>query len=70
MGEDIRQIGSDIKAGQVVLEKGDLINPAEIGILATCGITQLPVSHLWPPSSHASLGPCMYFSTFRKLLPF
>ena len=42
-GEDIRAVGSDIKEGQLVLEKGDRIGAAEIGILATVGASTLEV---------------------------
>lgn len=33
-GQDIREIGSDIKLGEILLFKGCEINAAEIGILA------------------------------------
>jgi len=36
-GTDIRGIGSDIKVGETVLQKGDKIGAAEIGILAAVG---------------------------------
>ncbi|KAK9861036.1 hypothetical protein WJX84_007974, partial [Apatococcus fuscideae] len=42
-GEDIRPTGSDIKAGAQVLRRGDLIDPAEIGLLATVGASSLKV---------------------------
>ncbi len=42
-GEDIRAVGSDIKEGQLVLDKGELLGPAEIGILATVGASTLEV---------------------------
>eukprot|EP00884_Botryococcus_braunii_P007016 jgi/Botrbrau1/16315/Bobra.0066s0083.1 len=42
-GDDVRAVGSDISAGEVVLRKGDLIAPAEIGILATVGATTVQV---------------------------
>eukprot|EP00798_Chlamydomonas_sp_ICE-L_P023126 gene23126-30327_t len=38
-GQDIRPIGSDIMASSTVLEKGELIGVAEVGILATVGAT-------------------------------
>lgn len=43
-GEDIRQPGSDIEAGQAVLQAGDLLGAAEIGLLATVGAAQVKVS--------------------------
>ena len=42
-GEDIRQIGSDIKEGQLVLGEGELVGAAEIGILATVGASKIEV---------------------------
>lgn len=39
----MRPVGSDIKAGQAVLHKGDLLGPAEIGILATVGAPSVKV---------------------------
>lgn len=36
-GQDVRAVGSDIRAGQAVLQAGDLLGAAEIGILATVG---------------------------------
>lgn len=41
--QDIRPIGSDINTGDVVLKAGELLGPAEIGILATVGVTKVPV---------------------------
>jgi molybdopterin biosynthesis enzyme len=38
-----RNIGSDIECGQKVLEKGSKLGPAELGILATVGVTQFKV---------------------------
>ena len=37
-GSHIREIGSDIKEGEVVLQAGERIGPAEIGLLATVGL--------------------------------
>mmetsp|Transcript_20172 Transcript_20172/g.22437 ORF Transcript_20172/g.22437 Transcript_20172/m.22437 type:complete len:416 (-) Transcript_20172:21-1268(-) len=42
-GTDIRQIGSDIQKGQTVLEKGERLGPAEIGLLATVGAAKVSV---------------------------
>ena len=42
-GEDVRAVGSDITAGQVVLQAGDLLGAAEIGILATVGAARVKV---------------------------
>lgn len=41
-GSNIRQIGSDIDVGDVLLESGQLVEPAEIGLLATAGVVNVP----------------------------
>ena len=43
VGEDVRAVGSDIRRGQLVLEQGELIGAAEVGILATVGAAQVQV---------------------------
>ncbi|MCR4434055.1 MAG: molybdopterin molybdotransferase MoeA [Caldiserica bacterium] len=45
-GTDIRRAGEDIKAGNLVLKKGQVIQEEEIGILATLGLGEVPV---YPP---------------------
>ena len=42
VGSNIRQIGSDIQAGEIILNKGSVIAPAEIGLLATVGVMTVP----------------------------
>ena len=42
-GQDIRPIGSDIPQNVVVLNKGCLLGPSELGICATVGVTKVPV---------------------------
>nr|XP_039255074.1 gephyrin-like isoform X1 [Styela clava] len=42
-GQDIRQVGSDIKKGVVLLRSGTLLGPSEIGVLASLGFTDVPV---------------------------
>ncbi|MFQ5576258.1 MAG: gephyrin-like molybdotransferase Glp, partial [Anaerolineae bacterium] len=42
-GSNIRPVGTDIEAGQQVLPAGTLLNPAEIGLLATVGQTTVQV---------------------------
>jgi molybdenum cofactor synthesis domain-containing protein len=42
-GENVRAIGSDIKAGERVLRAGTHLGFAEIGLLASMGITPVPV---------------------------
>ena len=43
LGEDIRPLGSDIKAGELVLASGCILGPAELGLLATVGVTSVLV---------------------------
>lgn len=45
-GENIRLQGSDLCSGQILLQPGDLITPGRIGLLASQGITHLPVCQL------------------------
>lgn len=42
-GENIRRRGGDVCAGQKLLNRGDLITPARIGLLASQGIAEIPV---------------------------
>ncbi len=42
-GDDVRPIGVDVNAGQSVLEAGETLGPAEIGLLATIGAPQVAV---------------------------
>lgn len=42
-GENIRYAGEDIASGQTVVEKGEAINPANLGVLASLGIGELKV---------------------------
>ena len=39
----MRAVGSDIKAGEVVLPQGTVIGAAEVGLLATVGAAKLKV---------------------------
>jgi molybdopterin molybdotransferase len=43
LGENICFKGEDVQAGQVVLEKGEIISPFDAGVLAALGITRVPV---------------------------
>jgi len=43
-GDNVRQAGEDIRAGDIVLDKGRLLNPADIGLLASLGIGEVRVS--------------------------
>ena len=42
-GQEIRPIGSDIKEGDIVLERGTVITPSDVGILAAVGQTKIQV---------------------------
>jgi gephyrin len=42
-GQAVRQIGSDIKAGEIILDAGDVLGAAEVGLLATCGVSEVLV---------------------------
>ena len=42
-GENVIQVGEDIKIGETILESGSLIRPQDIGGLIALGITEIPV---------------------------
>ncbi|CAG9819731.1 unnamed protein product [Phaedon cochleariae] len=42
-GQDIRDIGSDVKVNELVLKKYDRISPAHVGVLAVLGKTEVKV---------------------------
>lgn len=42
-GENVRQAGEDIQKGATVLAKGKMLYPADIGLLASLGITEIKV---------------------------
>ena len=42
-GEDIREIGSDMRPGEIVMRKGEMIGSSEMGMLATVGVAEVPV---------------------------
>uniref|UniRef100_K3XC11 MoaB/Mog domain-containing protein n=1 Tax=Globisporangium ultimum (strain ATCC 200006 / CBS 805.95 / DAOM BR144) TaxID=431595 RepID=K3XC11_GLOUD len=41
VGQNIRDIGSDIMPGELLVDAHELVTPAEIGLLATAGITEV-----------------------------
>ncbi|CAH2093854.1 unnamed protein product [Euphydryas editha] len=41
--QDVRAIGSDIPVGSLLVEKGDVIDSAQIGVLAGAGFQSIPV---------------------------
>jgi len=42
-GASVARRGADVRAGEILLETGDFIGPAEIGVLAACGRTRVQV---------------------------
>ncbi len=54
-GADVRQIGSDIRTGEAVLNAGTRLGAAEIGLLATVGVATVPV-HAPPTVAILSTG--------------
>ena len=54
-GDNVHPTGQDLRAGQVVLRRGALLGPAEIGILATVGQTRVRV-HRRPSVSILATG--------------
>ena len=43
LGMHVRPAGEDVKAGEKVLERGAVLRPSEIGVLASLGIERVPV---------------------------
>ncbi|ETO33274.1 molybdenum cofactor synthesis domain protein, partial [Reticulomyxa filosa] len=41
-GLNIRSVGSDVEANELILEKGTILTAKEIGLLAHCGINNIP----------------------------
>lgn len=54
-GENIRRAGAELCAGQVLLEPGDVLTPARLGLLASQGLASVPV-HAPPRSAVLSTG--------------
>src|SRR2546423_12323301 len=42
-GQNVREAGEDLKAGSVALRKGRIVRPAELGLVASLGIGEVPV---------------------------
>lgn len=42
-GENIRRRGGDLRAGERLLERGDILTPTRLGLLASQGIPEVPV---------------------------
>lgn len=54
-GENVRRMGSDLCAGQILVRPGQQLGPAHIGLLASQGIDHVPV-HRLPTISVLSTG--------------
>ncbi|EEY60213.1 gephyrin-like protein [Phytophthora infestans T30-4] len=54
-GQNIRPIGSDISPGEVLVDAHEVVSAAEIGLLATAGITEV-VAHRKPVAGVLSTG--------------
>lgn len=46
-GENIVQVGEDISEGELLLPKGRKLRPQDLGVLAACGVTEIPVFVPW-----------------------
>lgn len=42
LGQNVRRAGEDIRQGETILEPGRVIRPAEMGLLASLGLTAIP----------------------------
>jgi molybdopterin molybdotransferase len=42
-GDSVRPIGEDVRAGQIILQKGRQLRPSDLGILAGLGVAQVEV---------------------------
>ena len=42
-GENIRQAGEDVQKGEIVIDAGKRLSPADLGVLASLGLTKLQV---------------------------
>lgn len=42
-GQNVREAGEDLKAGSIALARGRIVRPAELGLLASLGVGEVPV---------------------------
>ncbi len=49
-GENIVQVGEDIAEGAMLLPRGRKLRPQDIGVLAACGVAEIPVFVPWKVS--------------------
>lgn len=43
VGQNVREAGEDLKAGSLALKRGRIVRPAELGLIASLGIGEVPV---------------------------
>jgi molybdopterin molybdotransferase len=43
-GENISKVGEDVKKGEVVIDKGQMIRPQDIAVLLVCGVLRIQVA--------------------------
>ena len=43
-GQDVRPVGSDIRVGEVVVGRGAVLGPGEVGLLVAVGVTEVRVA--------------------------
>ena len=55
LGSNVREAGEEAKAGEVIVEQGEVINAAGVGFLAGCGVVEVPV-HRRPLVAIVSIG--------------
>ncbi len=46
-GENVVQVGEDISEGDMLLPKGRKLRPQDLGVLAACGVSEVPVFVPW-----------------------
>lgn len=65
-GANVRLRAEQVKAGEVILQKGDRITPVAVGLLASVGVRSVPV---WSAPEVAVLVTGNEFNTADRLLP-
>lgn len=55
VGENVRKVGADLCAGQILLRRGDTLNPGRLGVLASQGLATIQV-HAAPRVAVLSTG--------------
>lgn len=60
VGESVRTVGMDVRAGELLFESGHRLRPVDLGLLAMCGVSQVTVR---------AQPRCAVFSSGDELLP-